>query len=131
VKEIAMSENNLSIVLAYYEAINQSNPILAAEKLADNVQIISPLATRTGKVDVAEALKGFCSAVERVTVTAKFTSENQVMLAYDMLFPKPIGNLRAAGLLNVDHGLITSIELFYDGQAVMSKKDQIFSSSGK
>lgn len=126
-----MSENNLSIVLAYYDAINQKNPSLAAEKLADNVKIITPLATRAGKVNVVEALKGLCSTVERVTITAKFTSDNQVMLAIDMLFPKPIGNLRAAGLLNVDQGLITRIELFYDGQVIMSKKDQIFSSSGK
>lgn len=122
-----MSDNNLAIVLAYYEAINDNNPSLAAEKLADNVQIISPLATKNGKIDVVKALKGFCSVVEHVTITAKFTSENQVMLAYDMLFPKPIGNLRAAGLLNVDQGLITSIELFYDGQVVMSKRDEIFS----
>ena len=122
-----MSNNNLSTVLAYYEAINQKKPSLAAEKLADNVQIISPLARKNGKVDVVDALKGFCSAVEGITITAKFASEDQVMLAYDILFPKPIGNLRAAGLLNLDQGLITRIELFYDGQTVMSKKDEIFS----
>lgn len=121
-----MSNKNLTIAVAYYEAINQNNPSLAAESLADRVKIISPLATKSGKVNVVEALKGFCSAVEHVSITAKFSSESQVMLAYDMLFPKPIGSLRAAGLLDIEQGLITRIELFYDGQAIINKKNEIF-----
>jgi hypothetical protein len=123
-----MSEHNLAIAIAYYDAINQNNPNLAAESLADNVQIISPLATKSGKTDVVEALKGLCSTVEHVTITAKFTSKNQVMLAYDLCFPKPIGNLRAAGLLDIEQDLITRIELFYDGQTIISKKSEIFGS---
>lgn len=121
------NNNNLSIVLAYYQAINNKNPNLAAEKLADGVQIISPLAKKNGKAEVIKALQGFCSAIESLSITAKFTSDKQVMLAYDILFPEPIGNLRAAGLLTLDQGLITRIELFYDGQAVTSKKEAIFS----
>jgi len=74
-----MSDNNLSIVLSYYDAINHNNPNLAAKKLSDDVQIISPLATKTGKDDVVEALKNICSIVERVTIRTKFSSEDQVM----------------------------------------------------
>lgn len=36
-----MSDNKLAIVLADYDAINQKNPRLAAEKLDENVQMIS------------------------------------------------------------------------------------------
>ncbi len=126
-EEKVMSNNNLSTVLAYYEAINQKQPDLAAEKLAENVSILSPLDEKHGKTEVVNALKGFCSAVESVSIRAEFSKDNQVMLAYDILFPKPIGNLRAAGLITLDQNLITNIELFYDGRIVQTKKDEIFS----
>ncbi|MAZ78280.1 MAG: hypothetical protein CMF39_06335 [Legionellaceae bacterium] len=126
-----MSEKNLSVVLEYYDAISKKQLERAAEKLADNVQIISPLATKNGKRDVLAALKGFSSVVENIKITDQFASGDKVMLAYEMLFPKPIGILRAAGLINLENGLIKRIELFYDGQVVMSKKDDIFSSGNK
>lgn len=122
-----MSDSNLSIVLSYYDAINHNDPNLAAKKLADDVKIISPLATKTGKVDVIEALKNICSIVERVTIRSKFSSEDHVMLALDMRFPKPIGILRVASLLKLEQGLIARIEMFYDSQVIISKKDEIFS----
>ena len=66
--EKVMSNNNLSTVFAYYEAINQKQPDLAAEKLAENVSIPSPLDEKHGKTEVVNALKGFCSAVESVSI---------------------------------------------------------------
>ena len=122
-----MTNDNLSIVLSYYKAINENKADAAAKYLAENVQITSPLAVKHGKTDVVNSLKGFCSAIESVTIRAKFSDSKQVMLAYNIKFPEPIGNLRAAGLLTLENNLITSIELFYDGQAVTSKKDAIFS----
>ena len=104
-----MSDNNLAIALAYYDAINQKKPNIAADKLTDNIQLISPLATKDGKADVVEALKRICSIVECVTITTKFSSEDQVMLAYDMLFPKPIGILRVVSLLSLEQGLTSGI----------------------
>lgn len=125
-----MSDNNLTIALSYYGAINQNNPGLAAEKLADNVRIISPLATKDGKADVVEALKGLCSTVEGVTVTDTFNADALVMLALNMLFPAPVGVLRAASLLDFEQGLIARIELFYDSRVMLGMKDAIFSSKG-
>lgn len=122
-----MFNDNLSTVLAYYEAINQKQPDLAAAKLADNITLITPLAELHGKVDVINALKGFCSAVEKVFIREKFSKDNQVMLAYDIFFPQPVGKLRAAGLITLEKNLIANIELFYDGRIVQAKKDEIFS----
>ncbi len=123
-----MPDNNLSTALSYYDAINHNDPNLAAEKLADDIQIISPLATKTGKTDVIDALKNICLIVERVTIKNKFSSDDQVMLALDMYFHEPIGILRVASLLNLKQNLITRIEMFYDPQAIISKKGEIFSS---
>jgi hypothetical protein len=122
-----MSDNNLNIVLEYYDAISNNRPDLAEEKYADNVTIITPLATRSGKDDVVAALKGFCSIVDKVVIRAQFFKCDQVMLAYDMLFPEPVGTLPAAGLLTLHDNKITRIELFYDAAIIESKKDDIFS----
>lgn len=122
-----MANDNLTTVLAYYEAINQQQIELAAEKLTDNIKLISPLDERSGKENVLPALEGFSKAIEGVSITAKLSEGSQVMLAYDILFPEPVGKLRAAGLLTLKNGLIAEIELFYDGRRVQAKKDEIFS----
>ena len=38
------------------------------------------------------------------------------MLAYDVDFPAPIGNIPSAVLLNLEEGLISKIELFFDAR---------------
>jgi len=98
-----MSNNNLSNVLAYYQAINEKKPDLAAEYLDDAVQLITPLDEKHGKNEVVNAIRGFCSTKETLSIRAKFSSDNQVMLVYDVIFPKPIGNLKAAGLLTLNN----------------------------
>ena len=127
-EERYMSNNNsnLANVLTYYDAINKKQPEVAAKKLAENVSIKTPLDERSGKDAVVDALKGFCSVVKEVTITDHLVQDDKVMLTYDILFPEPIGNLRAAGLLVFSKGLITSIELFYDGRIMEQKKDEIF-----
>jgi hypothetical protein len=49
------------------------------------------------------------------------------MLAYDFMFPDPIGELRAAVLMSFTDHLISKIELFYDGRPFEEKKNEIFS----
>lgn len=122
-----MTNNNLATVLSYYDAINNNQPEVAIELLAENARLISPLDERSGKADVLPALKGFCQAVQHVAIRAQFAEGDQVMLAYDIVFPEPVGCLRAAGLITLKDGLIEEIELFYDGRRVQVKKDEIFS----
>ena len=122
-----MSTHNLDTALAYYAAIGSGNPQLAAEKLADTIEIITPLAHQKGKNTVVESLKGFSKAVESITINARMASGNEVMLTYDILFPEPTGNLKAAGLLTFDNDLIARIEMFYDTKNLSEQKDKIFS----
>ncbi len=49
-----------------------------------------------------------------LTIRAKFGSQDQAMLAYDINCP--IGICRAAALVQFENGLIVSIELFYDAR---------------
>jgi len=82
----------------------------------------------SGKVAIAEAAKNLSLILNDIEIRAKFSYDNQIMLAYDFIFPKPIGKLRAAVLMEFKDQLISKIELFYDGRPFEEKKDEIFSS---
>ena len=62
-----------------------------------------------------------------IHIRSKFADNSQVMLAFDMIVPEPIGKFRAAALMDFENNKITSIELFYDALAFEVKKDDIFS----
>ncbi len=72
-------------------------------------------------------VKKLSDLLGNIEIRAKFSSDNQIMLAYDFTFPKPIGKLRAAVLMKFQDKLISKIELFYDGRPFEEKKDEIFS----
>ena len=120
--------NNLDVVLSYYADINNKNPDAAATKLADNVSIVSPLDEKHGKEAVFAALQGFCSVIDRVEIRSSMANEDQALLAYNIFFQEPIGLLTAGGLIDLQDGLITRIELFFDPRKVISKKDEIYKS---
>ncbi len=54
-------------------------------------------------------------------IRTKFSSDNQVMLAYDLNCVSPIGTIRVAALMTFEDNLILSIELFFDAR-VFDKK---------
>ncbi len=122
-----MSHSSLAIAEAYYTAMGDKNVTGMAQYLHPDVQLISPLAKVSGKDAAVEAARKLISLFKTVTIRAKFGSENQAMLAIDIDFPAPIGNLPAAVLQTFNDGLITKIELFYDGRPLDRKKEEIFS----
>lgn len=111
-----MNKNNMEIAKSYYTAIGQKNIQEVEQYLHPNVHVISPLIEKTGKEAVLEALKGFIAAFNTLTIRTAFGSHNQVMLAVDVEYPAPIGNLRTASLISLQDGLIIKIELFFDGR---------------
>ncbi len=95
--------------------------------LHPDVQFIGPMAVVNGKAAVLEAAKKLIALIEGVTIRAKFGSEDGAMLAYDMIFPAPIGLLRSATLFTFQDGLISKLELFYDSAVMVKKREEIFS----
>ncbi len=120
-------KSNLPTAIAYYEAINANDVDAAAKYLHPDIKLISPLSIVNGKTDAVEALGGFIKLCNKVVIRARFSENNQVMLAADIHFPDPIGILRAAMLLQLEDGLIYQNEMFYDGNQIMAQKSQIFS----
>ena len=60
-------------------------------------------------------------SVVNLKVNAKFGSEDQAMLTYDMEFPEPIGVTRTAVLMTFQDGLIARSELFFDARSFGKK----------
>lgn len=109
-------ESNLVIAENYYKLFAEKNIEGMAKYLHPDVQFTAPLAKMTGKDLVLEAARKLASLFNKLSIGAKFSAENQVMVVYDFDFPDPIGNVPTAALLIVQDGLIIKIELFYDAR---------------
>lgn len=109
-------ENNLAIALAYYKAMSQKDLSALGQFLASDVHLIGPLAELSGKDAVLKSVQHLASLFQKLTVRAHFASGDQVMLAYDIEFPAPIGVSRAAVLLTFKNDLISRYELFFDAR---------------
>lgn len=120
-------DKNIAIATAYYKAIGEKKMADVEKHLHLNVELISPMATVPGKQAVLGAIENFSAAVSNLNIRAKFASEDQAMLAYDVDFPAPIGKVRGAVLMTFKDNLISRIELFYDARPLERKKEEIFS----
>ncbi len=109
-----MSEKNVASAVAYYEAMNNKDLSAMEKYLHSEVRFISPMADVTGKEAVLNPVKHLLALFNRLTIRAQFGSGDQVMLAYDINFPAPIGISRSAVLLTFKEELIIRYELFFD-----------------
>lgn len=120
--------NNLSIAENYYSTMLQKDFDTMAGYLHPDVLFIGPLAEMQGRNNVVSAAKNLSNILTDIQIRSKFASGNQIMLAYDFMFPEPIGKLRAAVLMEFTEKQISKIELFYDGRPFEEKKKEIFTS---
>ena len=121
------AQANLKAALNYYGAMQAKDFDTMASYLDDEICLISPLAEINGKEEVLTAAKNFGGMLKEIHIRSKFSDHDQVMLAYDMIVPEPIGKFRAAALMDFKNIRITKIELFYDARAFEVKKSEIFS----
>ncbi len=117
-----MTQMNVDVVEAYYEAMNRKDLMGMARCLHSNVQFLGPLAELTGKDIILEAVEGLFPLFKNIVVRAKLGSDTQVMFAYDLNCVDPIGTLRVAALMTLEEALITRIELFFDARPFFEKK---------
>ena len=121
------SDNNLKSAENYYKAMLAKDFDKMAGYLHNNMHFIGPLAEMHGKDAVVTAAKNFAGILQDIQIRSRFSSDNQIMFAYDMIVPAPIGKFRAAVLMEFTDRLISKIELFYDARPFEAKKSEIFS----
>ena len=111
-----MTEKNVASAVAYYKAMADKDLSGMARHLHPEVRLVTPMEELTGKETVLEAAKRLLNFIASIKVRAKFGSEDQAMLAYDMDFAAPIGACRAAALMTFKDGLIVRNEIFFDAR---------------
>lgn len=117
---------SLGVVEAYYKAMAEKNVAEMGKYLHPEVVLVGPLAAVEGKEAVLNAAERFATLVQKLTIRAKFGSEDQAMLAIDFNCPEPIGTIRGAVLILLHEGLIIRNELFFDPRSVEQDKDEIY-----
>lgn len=122
-----MFHKYVEAALAYYQAVHDKDLSKAEKFLHPEIHLIGPMAELHGKDAVLKSIKGFMQMFEKQNMRAQFGSGDQVMLAFDLICPAPIGLLRGAALMTFQDGLIKRQELFYDSRPVLMKKEEIFS----
>lgn len=104
--------------VAYYRALGEKNMEGVKRCLHPEVQFTDPQETVIGREAVLKAAEGFTGIFKTLTIRAKFGSEDQAMIVYDVEFPGVAKKLQAASLLTFKEGLISKIELFYDSKGL-------------
>jgi ketosteroid isomerase-like protein len=119
-----MNERNVASAIAYYKAMNDKDVPGMGRHLHPDVQLVSPMEHLTGKAAVLEAAKKLSTHIQGIRMHAKFGSEEQAMVSYDMNFAEPVGVCRAAALMTFKDGLIARNELFFDTRPFEKKDDK-------
>lgn len=112
-------KETISTAVAYYTALGEKNLEEVKRYLHPNIQFTDPKEQVLGKEAVLKAAKGFTAIFKTLTIRAKFGSEDQAMIVYDVEIPNFTKPLRAASLLSFQEGLISKIDLIYDTRCFM------------
>lgn len=109
-----MTTSHMAKAEEYYQLIGEKNTEGFRKYLDSEVEFHSPLATLKGKEAVAEATSNFMNAFKSLKIRAKFDSNDQAMIVYDVDIPGVADNFPGASLLTFCNDLIVRIELFHD-----------------
>ena len=119
-----MIESNVASAIAYYKAMNNKDVASMGRHLHPDVQLVSPMEHLTGKDAVLEAATRLSNHIQGIKMHARFGSEEQAMVSYDMNFAEPIGVCRAAALMTFKDSLIARNEVFFDTRPFKKKDDK-------
>jgi hypothetical protein len=113
------NDTHLTIAQAYYAAMAEKNSSDIERYLHPEVRLVGPYGEKIGKEMVFDAAKKFMHMFKTINIRAVCASDDQVMLAYDLLeFNQPDSTLRAASLMTFKDSLIIKNELFFDTRSL-------------
>lgn len=109
----------MAIGEAYYKALGEKKIEAVRKYLHPDIQFSDPQEQVIGKEAVLEAATRFMNIFKTLTIRAKFGSETQAMIVYEVEIPGLSKPLKAASLLSFQDGLISEIELIYDMKSLI------------
>lgn len=113
-----MKTDTKAVAVAYYNALGEKDIEKVKGYLHSDIQFSDPQEKVIGREAVLQAAKGFTGIFKSLVIRAKFGSENQAMIVYEVEIPGLPKKLQAASLLSFEEGLISRIELFYDSKGL-------------
>ncbi|MFZ0565977.1 MAG: nuclear transport factor 2 family protein [Chlamydiales bacterium] len=122
-----METTNLVLAEEYYKLVGEKNSEEIKKYLHPDVELYGPMAIVKGKEAVFEATSNFMRMFESLKIRTKLGSKEQAMVVYDSDIPGIAKSFPGASLLSFRDGLISKIELFYDGSRFIEKREEIFS----
>lgn len=117
-------KDTIAIAVSYYTALGEKNLEEVKRYLHPNICFTDPQEQVIGKEAVLKAATGFSTIFKTLTIRAKFGSENQAVIIYDVEIPNFTKLLRAASLLSFQEGLISKIDLIYNTRCFEEKKEE-------
>ncbi|WP_186649548.1 nuclear transport factor 2 family protein [Fluviispira vulneris] len=114
-----MINKNLDMALNYYSFVVQKKINEIEKLLHPDVEFISPIKALHGKENVTPWIADYCNFAQEIEVRAKFSHDDQVMLAFDLT--SVAGKSRAAVLMTFLNQSIKKIELFFDASPFLNK----------
>ncbi|USO00517.1 MAG: nuclear transport factor 2 family protein [Alphaproteobacteria bacterium] len=108
------NEQNLHVAENHYKNMVNKDFDTMETYLHDDIQFVGPISTIQGKDAVIAAAKNFSNILNKIDISSKFASNDQVMFAYDLSLSTINITLRAAVLMDFQNGKIKKIETFYD-----------------
>lgn len=120
-EEMMMKTDTKAIGAAYYKALGEKNIEAVKKYLHPDIQFTDPQEKVIGREAVLQAAKGFMGVFKSLSIRAKFGSEDQAMIVYEVEIPGLTKKLQAASLLSFQEELISKIELFYDSKGLSGK----------
>ena len=115
-----LETSNIEHVQEYYKAGLRKDFTEMAKYLHPEVVFLAPLAKLNGREAVVEAAKGFFGFLQSIEFRAGFANDNQVMIAYNAIFPDPVGKFPTAIYVTFKDGLMSQMELFYDPRPLLA-----------
>jgi ketosteroid isomerase-like protein len=108
-----MPHSTTQIATSYYQAMARKDLAELGRYLHADVHFLGMIECR-GKEAFLDAAQRMMSASTGLELRAVVGDSERAMVAYDLIFPEPIGTTHTAALLSFEGGLIKDIELFFD-----------------
>ncbi len=106
----------LQIGETYLDALNKKDLETIRALVHPDLNFKTPLMEFSSREDFLEATKRIMGVHQGISVKSRFSSSDQAIFTYEVIFPGPIGASRTANLMTIVNGQIKSIELFYDAR---------------
>lgn len=117
-----MENNSMARAHAYYTLVGEKDVEGIKQYLHPDVKFSSPLSSCQGKDAVVKATTGFMNTFKSLSIRAKFGSEDQAIIVYDVDIPGIAQDFSGVSLVTFDDGLIAKIELFFDASSFRASK---------